>query len=462
MALSSPGIGSNLDVNGIVSQLMSIERQPLTALAKQEASYQAQLSAYGNLKGALSFFQSSVRALSDLSKFQAVTANVSDSTVFTASAGSSAVPGSYSVTATQLAQSQKIVGTGFVNVSDVVGTGTLTFQFGTTSGATFTANNNKPSKAVTIDAAHSSLAGVRDAINAANIGVSATIVNDGSAAPNKLVLTSTDSGAANSLKITVADLTDASNVDNAGLSQLAYDPAGTLGNGKNLSQTVAAQDALLTVDGITGISKASNSITDVIQGVTLNLVKAGTSTLTVARDVTSVQGSVAAFVNAYNSLNKTVSDLTAYNSATKQGAILQGDSSATSMQKRIRGVLSSAITGSNGNLTTLSQVGVSFQKDGTLLLDLTKLQSAINTNFSDIASLFAAVGKPTDSLVNYASATANTQPGAYALSVTSLATQGNAVGGAGVLSYTLTTGVNDGLALTVDGVSTSVTLSPGT
>ena len=289
MALSSPGIGSNLDVNGIVSQLMSIERQPLTALAKQEASYQAQLSAYGNLKGALSFFQSSVRALSDLSKFQAVTANVSDSTVFTASAGSSAVPGSYSVTATQLAQSQKIVSTGFVNVSDIVGTGTLTFQFGTTSGATFTANSNKPSKAVTIDAAHSSLAGVRDAINAANIGVSATIVNDGSAAPNKLVLTSTDSGAANSLKITVADLTDASNVDNAGLSQLAYDPAGTLGNGKNLSQTVAAQDALLTVDGITGISKASNSITDVIQGVTLNLVKAGTSTLTVARDVTSVQ-----------------------------------------------------------------------------------------------------------------------------------------------------------------------------
>ncbi|MCK7583260.1 MAG: flagellar filament capping protein FliD [Chromatiales bacterium] len=101
--------------------------------------------------------------------------------------------------------------------------------------------------------------------------MSASILNDGTG--NRLVLTSNDSGAANSLKITVADASDASNTDNAGLSQLAYDPAGTLGNGRNLTETVTAQNALLKVDGIDNISRASNTVTDVIQGVTLTLLK---------------------------------------------------------------------------------------------------------------------------------------------------------------------------------------------
>lgn len=463
MAISSPGVGSNLDVNSIVSQLMGIERQPINVLDRKEASFQAKLSAYGTLKSALSTFQSSVRALSDISKFQTLSATPSDATVFSASASSSAVAGSYSVMATQLAQAQKLSSAGFANATDTVGTGTITIAYGTTAGAVFTANTAKAAQTVTIDAAHSSLSGIRDAINAANINVTATIINDGSVGtPNKLVLTSKDTGADNSLKITVADTTDASNIDNAGLSQVAFDPAGGAGTGKNLTQTIAAQNALLTVDGITGISKSSNTISDVVQGVTLTLAKAGTSSLTVARDTASVQAAVGAFVNAYNAINKSVVDLTAYNATTKTGALLQGDAAARSIQNQIRSVVSSSVTALGGNLTLLSQVGVSFQKDGTLALDATKLQTAITNNFSDIAGLFAAIGKPSDSLINYNSATTNTKAGSFAVNISSLATRGTAVGGAAIGSYTITAGVDDGLTLTVDGVVASITLSAGT
>lgn len=462
MAISSPGVGSNLDVNSIVSQLMGIERQPISVLDQKEASFQAKLSAYGTLKGALSTFQSSVRALSDISKFQTLSATPSDATVFSASASSSAVAGSYSVTATQLAQAQKLSSAGFANATDTVGTGTITIAYGTTAGAVFTANTAKAAQTVTIDAAHSSLSGIRDAINAANINVTATIINDGSVGtPNKLVLTSKDTGADNSLKITVAD-TDGNNLDNLGLSQVAFDPAGGAGTGKNLTQTIAAQNALLTVDGIAGISKSSNTISDVVQGVTLTLAKAGTSSLTVARDTASVQAAVGAFVNAYNAINKSVVDLTAYNATTKTGALLQGDAAARSIQNQIRSVVSSSITALGGNLTLLSQVGVSFQKDGTLALDATKLQTAITNNFNDIAGLFAAIGKPSDSLINYNSATTNTKAGSFAVNISSLASRGTAVGGAAIGSYTISTGVNDGLTLTVDGVVASITLSAGT
>lgn len=462
MALSSPGVGSNLDVNSIVSQLMSIERQPLTALDRKEAGYQAKLSAYGTLKGALSSFQNSVRALSDVSKFQSVKATPADATVLGASASSIAVPGAYSVEVTKIAQSQKLVATGQASTTAAIGTGTLTFDFGTISGGTFNAETGKYTgaaftsngagvKTVTIDASNNSLAGIRDAINSANIGVSATIVNDGGTSPYRLALTSTSIGKTNSIKISAAG--------DAPLSTLlAHDPAAT----QNLSETATAQNAEFKVDGV-AVSKTSNSISDVIQGVTLSLLKtnAGAPTVvTVARDTASVTTAVNAFVKAYNDVNKTLGDLSAYNATTQQAAILQGDSSVRSIQSQIRNTLTSTLAGIGGSYTTLSQIGVSFQKDGTLAVDSTKLQSAIGTNFNDIASLFAVTGKASDSLVSYSSGTANTKPGAYALAVSQLATQGNVVGSAAA-GLTID-GTNDSLSVTVDGVSATVTLAAGT
>ena len=364
----------------------------------------------------------------------------------------------------KLAQSQKLVATGKLNATDPIGNGTLTFDFGTISGGTFDpvtgkytgaafASNGAGVKTVTIDASNNSLSGIRDAINSANIGVSATIVNDGGTSPYRLALTSTNTGKINSIKISGGD---------AGLSALLnHDPANNAG--QNLSETAAAQNAELKVDGI-AVSKASNSIGDVIQGVTLNLLKTnvvgGPTAVTVARDTASVTSAVNAFVKAYNDINKNLGDLSAYNATTKQAALLQGDSAVRTIRSQLRGTLTAAISGGSGNYTTLSSIGVSFQKDGTLTVDSTKLQSAINTNFNDIASLFAATGKTSDSLVSYTSATANTKPGAYALTVSQLAAQGKVIGSAAA-GLTISGGSNDSLTTTIDGVSATVTLTAG-
>lgn len=468
MALSSPGIGSNLDVNSIISQLMQIEQKPLQGLDRKEASYQAQLSAYGSLKGALSTFQSSVRGLSDVSRFQSYKASSSDSTVASVSASSIAAAGNYSVNVSKLAQSQKLVVAGQASTSVAIGAGTsttLTFDFGTITGGTFTAydpvlgtggtysgstftSNGAGVKTVTIDATNNSLAGMRDAINAAKIGVTASIVNDGGASPYRLVLSSDSVGKSNSIKLSVSG-------DATVSSLLSHNPAGTQG----LRETLTAQNTEMTVDGVF-VSKASTSVSDVIQGVTLNALKIGSTTVSVAKDTASVTSAVNAFVKAYNDVSKTLKDMTAYNAETRQAAILQGDSTARSIQNQLRGVLNKALTGS-GTFTNLSQVGVAFQKDGTLAVDAAKLQSAITNNFADIARVFAATGAATDSLVSYSSSTSSTKPGSYALTVSQIATRGNLVGSAAIADLTITSG-NNSLDVTVDGVSTTVTLATGT
>ena len=470
--ITSAGVGSGLDVAGLVKQLVAAESEPLRALDRKEALIQAKLSAYGSFKSSLSSFQSAMSGLSNVSKFQSFKANSADASVVASSAASNAVPGSYGVEVAQLAQANKLRSKTFTDITSAIGTGTLTFQFGKASGASFTVNGEKSAQTVTISAAQNSVSGIRDAVNAANIGVTAAILNDGTG--NRLVFTSKDTGENNSLKVTVTDTSDASNADDIGLSQLAYDVAGTAGNGKNMVESIAGQNATLKVDGIT-ISKETNSVTDVIQGVTLNLLKISatgvTTTVTVARDVDAVKNSIGAFVKAYNDINKTVKDLTSYNAETKQGSILQGDSSAVSVLAQIRKALNSTLTGLGGTYTALSQVGVSFQKDGTLLLDSTKLQKALDTNFNDIAGLFAAQGRPTDSLVSYVSATDKTQAGNYAVAVSQLATQG-AKSGAATTVLADTAGTfsvpfvvdanNDTFAVKVDGTqSATVTLTQG-
>jgi flagellar hook-associated protein 2 len=230
MGITAPGIGSNLDVNTIVSQLMAVEQRPLTVLNQKESGYQTKLSAYGTLKGALSAFQSAMQGLSDPGRFQAIKATVADDSILTASSNGNgkAMAGTYSIEVQQLAQQQKIRSSGFDSTSTVVGSGTLTIQYGTydSNQNTFTLNSGKAAETITIDPSNNTLSGMRDAINSANVGVSATIINDGTS--NRLVLTTKDSGAANSIKISVSD-DDNTNLDTSGLSQLSFDPTAGAG-----------------------------------------------------------------------------------------------------------------------------------------------------------------------------------------------------------------------------------------
>jgi len=422
MGISSAGIGSGLDVNGIVTSLMAIEQKPLTDVTTQKTAYQSQISAYGTLKSALSTFQTAVSALSTASKFNAQTVTSGNSSVFTATTDGSATLGDYAVTVSQLAQSQKLSLTGFANTSDTIGTGTLTISFGRydSVGNTFTANAAKTDVAIPITSANNTLAGVRDAINASNSSVSATIVNDGTT--NRLVITSKDTGEVNSLKISVAD-GDGNNTDAAGLSQLAYDPTAGVGSGKNMTEMQTAKNALLNIDGI-AVVKASNTITDAISGMTLNLLttSGGNSvSLGVASNKDVVKASVTAFVDAYNKLDTTLRSLTNFDPTGKASGALLGDATARSVINQVKKVMTNTIT-SSGTITSLSQIGVGFQASGQLALDSTKLTSALASNFSDIATLFTTSAKATDPQITYSGSTSKTLAGNYAITVSQLGT----------------------------------------
>ncbi len=290
MAISSPGIGSGLDIAGLVSQLMAAESQPLTILARKEASQQSKIAAFVLLICALNSFKGSLSALSSSSSFNAVTATPKDSDVLKSSASSQAVAGNYSVNVTQLAQAQTIMTGGRTSAIETIGDGartTLTFEFGTISGGkldngkyvtdagatppspAFTADAEKAVGTVVIDSTNNSLQGIRDAINKANVGVTASIVSDGSATPYRLVLTSSSTCETSSMKISV-NRDPAAPADATLANLLAYDPAGT----QNLTQTAAAQDSKLTVNGLAVTAKSTN-VTEAIQGVTLNLSKIG-------------------------------------------------------------------------------------------------------------------------------------------------------------------------------------------
>ncbi|WP_018985016.1 flagellar filament capping protein FliD [Methylophilus methylotrophus] len=427
--VSSTG-ASGLPIDSLVTAQMQIEQQPLTAIKTKISSYNTKLSAYSTLKSGLSTFQTAVDKLATAAKFNAQTVTASDSNTISATADGTAVKGSYNVSVTQLATSQKLASAAYSSTTDIIGTGKLTISFGTYTAAdggtpaSFTANGSKSDIEIDITSSNNTLAGIRDAINAKNASVTASIVNDGSG--NRLVITSKDTGEVNSLKISVTD-NDGNNTDSNGLSALAYDPLAT---SNNMTQLVAAKNALLTVDGL-NISKSSNTISDVIQGVTLTL-KGVTSTanaLSVDTDTTTIQSSVQSFVDAYNSLNTSMRNLTKFVSAgSSANGVLLGDSTARNMMVKLKSMLS-ASSPTATTYKTLSDIGVSMGSDGSLSLDSTKLQKAITNNVSDVAKLFSPSATTTDPQVTFMGSKAATQSGTYAVNITQLGGNGvNAIG----------------------------------
>lgn len=455
MGISSAGIGSGLDVNAIVTSLMGIEQKPLSAVTTQKTANQAKISAYGSLSSALSNFQTTVNALSTLTAFNAQNVSSSDSTLATATASGTATTGSYALTVNQLATSQKIASAGVADTNTAIGTGNLNITFGTylTGANSFTPNNAKAVISINIDSSNNTLTGVRDAINAANVDVSATIVNNGTS--NQLVITSKSTGEINSLKISVTD-NDGNHTDVSGLSQLAFDPTAANGNGKNMYQVQAAQNAHLNIDGI-NVIKDTNSISDVIAGVTLNLISISTSVVNVSvtTNQDKVKSSVSAFVDGYNKLDTTLRGLTKFGGAGNSSGVLLGDATARTVMSQIKSMMTKAMANS-GNLTSLNEIGISFQSGGQLALDTTKLNTAISNRLSDIAALFATSAKASDAKISYVSSSSKTQAGTYAVKVTNMSPLAGTINGATALANgTSLVGavgdVSEGLSLNVIG-----------
>lgn len=369
MALTASGIGSGLDINSLVSQLVAAEGQPATLrLNTKEANLQADLSAFGSLKSALSSFQTNVNKLTNLSAFQTRTAVSSNEDLFLASARSTAVAGSYDIEVVQLAEAAKIrSGDGlFTEATDAVGTGTLDISLG---ADTFQ---------VTVDAESNSLEGVRDAINAAsdNPGITASIINvDGGA---HLILTSDKIGQDNAITLVA---TDADGGDGEDLGRLAT---------ANFTSLRAAQDAIIKVDG-QAATRGTNVFSDVIEGVTFTLKSAEPDTietLTIALDKSGVKTKVSDFVKAYNSLADTLAGLSSFNASTGAAGPLLGDSVLRGVQSQIRQQFSESVSG--GNFGTLAELGITTDEKGHLNIDNAELDDALNADFESVSQLFAS------------------------------------------------------------------------
>jgi len=363
--LSSPGLGSGLDVNSIVTQLMTLEQRPITTLNTKEAGFQAKLTAYGSLKGALSAVQTTAKALTLATTFNSRSAAVSDPTILSASADTTAAAGSYSIEVTQLAKYHAVrSNTSYAATTETFNTGTLAIKVG--AGATVN---------VTIDSSNNTLAGIRQAINDASAGVTATIIYTGST--NRLVLTSNTLGAAGAVDVTVTDSGSGGTHPLSGLASAS------------LVETQAADDTQFTVNNI-AITRSSNTITDAIEGVTLNLTKLGTTSVAISKNSGATTTAINAFVKTYNDAVKQLQSASAYDAANKRAAILTGDSTVRDIGTALRTLVQTRVSGIGGGIATLSDIGIALQKDGTLVTDSAKLTAALADPAKDVASLFTA------------------------------------------------------------------------
>ncbi|WP_137894096.1 flagellar filament capping protein FliD [Ramlibacter sp. 2FC] len=370
--ISSPGIGSGLDVGSIVSQLVALERRPIELLAQQQSKLSAQLSSFGLMQSYMSNLQSAAAQLAKPEFWSAVSASSSDTASVGATASAGAPSGSYSVTVTQLAQAQSLASPAFSSAQAVVGTGTLRIQLGSWSAdmGSFTAKSGTSAVDIEIGSGDQTLEGLRAKINAANAGVSASIVQDVQGA--RLVLTSTATGAQNGFQVTAP-------VDNGGLSALVANPPATSATPPptGMLQTQAARNAQATVNGLS-VESSSNLLDQAIQGVSLTLNKATASPVTigVGTDQATLKKGVEAFVGAYNELSRFLSTQTRYDAGTKLAGSLQGDATALNLQGRLRSLVQQN-TSASASFSTLSAIGLETQRDGTLKLNETRLAAAL-------------------------------------------------------------------------------------
>lgn len=358
---TTSGIGG-LDVQSLVSQLMKVERQPIDKLNTKVADLQGRISSFGTLSGLVSGLQSAARGLKGgLEGFRVLSANAD---VLSASASSQATAGVYTIEVAQLARAQSLVSPGQASRTLPISTSASTIDFTIGGGSPVS---------VTIPAG-ASLEGIRDAINNANPGARAIIINDGNpVAPFRLVFTA-ESGLDKAITRIESSDPNLAAILNYGIP------------GAPMTQPVAARNALLTVNGV-GIESASNTITDAIPGVTLTLrsTTAADTTVAVERDTAAIRAAAEKFVEAYNALHSQLKSRSAFATGSSAAGVLAGDSTVRQMLDQLRSIFMTPATG--GSMSYLTEVGITTQAGGTLKLDGSKLSSALASDFAGVDNL---------------------------------------------------------------------------
>ena len=358
--ISSSGIGSGLNVSQIVTALMDAEKGTLNSINKSITADSAQISAYGSISSQISSFQSAIRGLATPASIKATTATSSNTTSLTSVSNGTALVGEYKISGVVLATPQVI------KSNPAVAYSSLSTSIGSSGSLTILGTTITPSTYT--------VAGIVEAINGANIsGINATITNIGtSGSPDYQIRIANSSGSP-------ATITATGNLSTE-LPWLSTDA--TMGS--------------VTINGVT-VNRSTNTISDLVPGLTISLLGTSDATITVAQDSSALSTKISDFVNAFNTLDKSLKDISAYDATTKKGAALYGDPVITSLRREIRRIITSTLSADEtSSYNRLSQVGVSFKSNGTLSLDGTTLNAAISANFNKVAKLFSGTGVTTD------------------------------------------------------------------
>jgi flagellar hook-associated protein 2 len=391
--LSSIGIGSGLDANAIVSQLVALERRPIEQLQTEAGKLDARLSSFGRIQSALDGLRTASRSLTDSSTWRAATATSGDSTAVGVTASSGSSPGSYAIEVSALAASQMNATSALASAGTTVGQGTLHIDVGSWSDdlSGFTPKDGSSTIDITIGPDDDTLEKIRDKINNTDgVGVRASIVNDASG--SRLVLQSRTTGVENGFRVQVTD-DDGTGDDDSGLSRLAYDPE----NGAAVTlRSQPGTNAKATINNLL-VESATNTMTNIIDGVTLKLgkVTTGKVDVTVGLDSAAMRKSVDTFVSSYNDLVKLLRDQTKYDAGSKSAGTLQGDRTAIGILGQVRSAMGAGSSAS-GTFGRLSDIGLSLQTDGTLKVDGSTLDGAIS-NIGEIQKFFATASESSSS-----------------------------------------------------------------
>lgn len=368
MAISSIGVGSGLPLDQLLIDLRNSENNALALIQSRQITAQNQLSAYGKIQSSLEALQKAGAVLTDVSTFGALKTNINGDAI-AASATSKAIAGEYRITVESLAKAQTLVTAGVADRSAALGDG----------GKIVITLNDNSVKTLDLSGKNTSLDGLINAINAeSDLGLRATMVNDGSGTPYRLLLTATATGT----KAAMAKIEVAANIALDGFLKFDQNiPAANI-------QEDPPGNAQMHINGI-AIESQRNTIENAIEGVTISLskVSAQPTTLSVARDDTVASKAINAFVMAYNNLQTTIKSLTAYDANSQKASALTGDNLLRNVQNKIREVIN--VTAQSGTIRQLSGLGIKTDiKDGTLKVDDKVLAAAINNTLTDVRELF--------------------------------------------------------------------------
>ncbi|SVA78230.1 uncharacterized protein METZ01_LOCUS131084, partial [marine metagenome] len=383
------GINSNLDTQDIINKMVSLEARSMDLVEAKKQIEQQKLASFQELKNRLQTFKSVVTTLNTQSRFivnKSVFSNnsFSDSNkVVDITTTSSASSGTYSLIVNNLATESKLITSGYAETTTSIASGTVTIVIGSSASST-----------VTIDSTNNTLDGLRLAINNLGLDVKASFLNDGDATnPYRLLISGTQTGSSGT--VTMSHTTPQS-------------PFWTASAGVTFETTQTARDASLSLDGVS-ITKSSNTVTDVISGAALKLQSAGSGTISLSTDTEAITTKVSDFVDEYNDISLFLAEQLALDSETEETGVLFGNFAVQNLQQILRSSISSKVTGISGDYTYLSQIGITTQSDGTIILDTDDFSDALVGDIENVSQLFSSNGSVTNSSVAYVGFTSDTE-----------------------------------------------------